>query len=1062
MTGKVQLSPRLQRRPYRLSTSLLPNVRLAGAIALGLALAYAPGVLHARGANQDTVAAPQTHVTDKSPDGKPVDKAKAGAQKKATNVAGVTVTGLRASIESSESLKRNASQIVDSVTAANINSMPDRTVTEVLQRISGVTVDHFLADTDPDHPSAEGSGVLIRGLPYVKSLLNGNTSFSANNGRSLSFEDVPAELMQGVDVYKNPSAELIEGGIGGTVNLRTRMPFDNPGQVTAFSFGINEGDRSVKTRPSTSFLWSNRWKTENLGEFGLLFDVSDSELASRSVGIQTNPFLLEPADNLGACPCEPNPGDHNVAVPGDLNWRQMDMKRRRIGLYGALQWRPTSSLEIYSRFLRSNYNLRWNEHNVQTNESNYYNMVPVPGTAFSYDGNGVFQNGTMVSNAWKGAPSAAPLLVPGSAWPPIGNTEYYAQNRVNTQFTRTTDWTSGFKFNVNDHVLLSGSLQFVRSIADSLDFSVYNQFYMAPATVDLSGSVPGLTLTNPTYQYLPRPDSPGDPSSLTNPANYYVGAAMDHLQHDWAMDRAARLDMEYYFDDSDWLQYFKVGVRSTNYDAHSNNTNSSYNWGAISQVWMGDYTGPSSLAWANNLPSWMEEQFKFSNFIGGSTVPTRLWFPSNELVGNYRKAIPALQAIAMSGGWCPQFTKDGSCTPGSAMSDNHMHQQTQAAYAMLFFGNDSALGIPFDGNIGVRFVHTGTRSNGSVTFPTSTAITGNASSITPAQMALFNGANEAIDGRASYNNVLPSLNLRFKLTHDLQFRLAASKAISRPPVSQLNSYMKIGTSWSATQTGQQASFAGFTASTGGNPDLRPMEANQFDAALEWYWAPTSELYVTLFKKNISNYINTITHVQTIKGQPIAVTGPENSGSGIVKGAEVGYSQFFDFLPGPLKGLGVKVNYTFLQSSKLSGSSSCDPNHPNGSCDTSDVVTNPPLPMQGLSHHNYNVTGMYEYGNWSARLAWSWRSRYLIASQDSGDTYLPVWDAGSGRLDSTVFYHINKSMQVGLRMNNLTNTTTRVLMGPTTYTNGYVDHSLYTRSVFREDRRYELVFRATFQ
>ncbi|MCT7145099.1 hypothetical protein, partial [Salmonella enterica] len=79
-----------------------------------------------------------------------------------------------------------------------------------------------------------------------------------------------------VDVYKNPSAELIEGGIAGTVNLRTRMPFDNPGQVVSFSTGINEGDMAKKNRPSASFLYSNRWKTESLGEFGALIDVSYS------------------------------------------------------------------------------------------------------------------------------------------------------------------------------------------------------------------------------------------------------------------------------------------------------------------------------------------------------------------------------------------------------------------------------------------------------------------------------------------------------------------------------------------------------------------------------------------------------------------------------------------------------------------------------------------------------------------------------------------------------------------------------------------------------------------
>ncbi|EIL91236.1 TonB-dependent receptor [Rhodanobacter sp. 115] len=1004
-----------------------------------MALAYLPGALHAQDANQGAGAAQEAGTP-----AKPAVKAgKPGEQKDVKDLTAVTVTGIRASLESAESLKQNASQIIDSVTATDINALPDRSVTETLQRISGVTVDHFLADNDPDHPSAEGSGVLIRGLPYVASELNGRDSFSANNGRALGFEDVPAELMEGVDVYKNPSAEIIEGGIGGTVNLRTRMPFDT-GKATAFSYGINEGDMSKKSKPSASFLYSNTWKTENLGDFGVLFDVSYSELASRNDGIQTNPYVLRP-DTTDSSYYAPDiaagaPNGEGF-VPGDINWQQMDMQRRRIGLYGAFQWRPTKDLELYSQFFRSNYNLHWNEHWVQTNENNYNAVMPEDGTAFTYDGGGVFQNGWMASNAWHGSPSAGPA----------GNVEYYTDNRMQTQFTRTTDWSNGFKYNISDNMLLTGDLQFVRSISDTLDFSVYDQFYMPPADVNLSGSVPSLT--------------PSDPGYLANPANYYLGAAMDHIEHDYGMERAARLDLEYDFD-SDWLRNLRIGVRATDRDAYSNNTNSSYNWGAISQPWMGDYTGPSSLDWLDKVPSWMSEQFTMPDFYRGANLPTTLWFPSNALVGNYAKAIQALYAEEMSGGWCAQGTTDGSCTPGAGMSQNHMNEKTQAAYVSLYFGSPDDR---FEGNVGVRLVRTSVSSNGSVTFPST--IAGDASTLTPEQLAMFSGAVEPINGSSDYRNALPSLNLRYKITDDLQWRFAASKAMSRPDISQLNSYLTIGASWGGA-AGQESHITGWTGATGGNPDLKPMEANQFDTALEWYFAPAGELYTTVFYKKIKNYITNEISTQVINGQDIAVTGPVNAGDGRVKGFEVGYSQFFSFLPGAWSGLGVQANYTFLQSSKIAGTTSCDPDHNNGSCSSDMIVTNPPLPMAGLSPHSYNLTAMYEHSKWSGRLAWSWRGRYLITSEDSGDTYLPMWNASSGQLDGSVFYRVDKDWQVGLLLNNITDTTTRVLMGPTTYTGnsatnpttapaGYVDHNLYTRAIFLNDRRYELVVRAKF-
>jgi TonB-dependent receptor len=1035
-------------RQFKLTTLSVAAIQALILAAPAVAQSVAPAPAGAASAPGAAASAPT------APQAKPASKAEASAETQT-----VVVSGIRGSLQSSQYLKQNADQIIDSVTATDINALPDRSVTETLQRISGVTVDHFLADDDPDHPSAEGSGVLIRGLPYVASQLNGRESFSANNGRALGFQDVPAELMAGVDVYKNPSAEIIEGGIGGTVNLRTRMPFDTSGRVTAFSLGANRGDMAKETKPSASFLYSNRWNTP-AGEFGALVDVAYSALNTRSDGIQTNPYVLEDPNNLGACPCEPTSGSGSVAVPGDINWSEQQMQRKRTGLYGALQWKPNDRLELSTQFFRSNYYLQWNQHWVQTNEGNYYDMVPSPGTTFAYNGAGVFQSGTMLSNAWKGNPSAAPTLNTG--WPPLGGANYYTDNRLSTQTTSTTDWSNGFKFRVNDRFRVTGDFQLVRSTSNTVDFSVYNQFYMPPSTVSVLGT-PSLVLTNPTYAYTP--DKGGvvtnDPNSLTDPSNYYLGAAMDHLERDTGTQRSLRLDGEYDLDNA-WLQYVRFGARFTDRDAFSNNTNSSYNWGPISQVWSSGAT-PATLQWIPKIPSSMEQLWSMGNFYHGANLPTTLWFPSMSLVKNYAAAGAQLQPLEIAaGGWCPQGTTDGSCTPGSPMSNNGMKEKTQAAYGSLYFGNDTALPVPVDGNIGLRAVHTSVSANGSVTFPAASDTSGgDASTISPAQLALFTGASEPIDGKTSYTDILPSLNLRFKLTKELQLRLAASKAMSRPDISQLNSYMKIGTSWTGAGAGEQEQFAGFTASTGGNPALKPMTANQFDAALEWYFSQTGSLYGTAFDKNIKDYVTTETWTDTIMGQPVAVTGPVNAGNGTVKGLEVGYQQFFDFLPGFLKGFGVQANYTYLQSSKIGGTTSCDPNHGNGSCASGSIVNNPALPMAGLSPHSYNLTGMFENSDWSARLAWSWRSKYLITPEDTGDTYLPMWSGSFGQLDGSVFYHITKDMQLGLLANNLNRATTHVLMGPTTYTNGYVDPNLYTRSINQSDRRFELVLRDTF-
>ncbi len=210
---------------------------------------------------------------------------------KAKDLDKVVVTGIRGSVQKAQEIKREADTFVDSVTAQDIGALPDRSVTETLSRIPGVTIDRFLSVGDPEHFSAEGGGVQVRGLTQVRSELNGRDSFSASGGRSLGFQDVPSELMAGVDVYKNQKADMIEGGLGGSVNLRTFMPFDFEGQKIGASLSQNYGDFTKQSKPSASGLYSNRWKTESGGEFGFLVDIAHSELATRTDGIFVRPFF---------------------------------------------------------------------------------------------------------------------------------------------------------------------------------------------------------------------------------------------------------------------------------------------------------------------------------------------------------------------------------------------------------------------------------------------------------------------------------------------------------------------------------------------------------------------------------------------------------------------------------------------------------------------------------------------------------------------------------------------------------------------------------------------------
>ena len=489
----------------------LPLARLSGAIALGLLCCGAPG-LHAQpatatvqGQAQDQDASTASATDAKSPK----EKAAKAGDKQVKDLSTVTVTGIRASVEKAQDIKRDADTFVDSLSATDIGALPDRSVTETLSRIPGVTIDHFLSQGDPEHFSAEGNGVQVRGLTQVRSELNGGDSFSANGGRALSFQDVPSELMSGVDVYKNQTAEMIEGGLGGTVNLRTFMPFDFQGQKIAASASENYGNFVKKYKPSASVLYSNRWQT-SLGEMGFLVDLADSRLATRTDGLFVRPFFKN-ADG--------------VWVPRGADWRTLLYDRKRDGAYLAFQWRPNDDLDLYATAFQSRYHEVWNEDAIFV--SNDPTQVTVDASQPSQINGGVFQSGRLTQSG--GMPMGTDI-------------------RASNSHSKTTDFSTGMKWRLGTSTELTSSLQFVKATTDSLD-----------STVALGTNVPYIDIAlNGTS-----PPRIGVDSNFTgDPANYYWGFTMDHQDQNYAKELSWRADIDHSFTDG-FVQGVKGGVRVT-------------------------------------------------------------------------------------------------------------------------------------------------------------------------------------------------------------------------------------------------------------------------------------------------------------------------------------------------------------------------------------------------------------------------------------------------------------------------------------------------------------------
>jgi len=239
----------------------------------------------------------------------------------------VLVIGQRESLRAGLQLKRQGAGISDAVVADEINRLPDINLTEALQRVTGVQA---------ARDRGEGAGLTVRGLGQVQATLNGREIFTAGSGRVLDFADLPSEMVAALTVHKSASAEQIEGGIGGLVNLRTRAPFDFAQGATVLSLRALHGDLAGRTEAQGSVLAGRRWRGTDGGEWGWLANVSLQERAFR-----------EDQKGTGAPQARSDllPGQ-TVFAPGATSESTSAGLRRRTAATLVLQWRSAAGLAL--------------------------------------------------------------------------------------------------------------------------------------------------------------------------------------------------------------------------------------------------------------------------------------------------------------------------------------------------------------------------------------------------------------------------------------------------------------------------------------------------------------------------------------------------------------------------------------------------------------------------------------------------------------------------------------------------------------------------------------------
>jgi iron complex outermembrane receptor protein len=849
----------------------------------------------------------------------------------------VVVTGIRQSMENALQMKRFADTIQDSIVASDIGKLPDVTAIDAIQRIPGIQISRQLGEgggTVTIGGSVVDSGYEIRGLPQAETLLNGREVFSAQGSRVLNLADIPSALLAGIDVYKDPTADQIEGGIAGTVNLRTHKPFDFSGLELEGSAEEQYGDLIGQAKPAFTGLASDTWYT-GAGKVGALLTLSYQDRSYREDSA-TNNAIATSTNGTGTYTYLN--GVYNTMFVGD---------RRRSGVDAVLQWQPADDFQTYAEV--SSEDFVWAQ--------NQYTFSSAGSPAYTPSFGKIAGNGIQSASLFPGTADAQSITFTNAAVGSVG--AWRTVEDVNRQFSLHAKWTPG-------QWTFAGDASYTKA-TERLNNPAVFVSGVTPLLTQVS-SLGGIPESIPT-------NADGSAFNMLDLANY--GNAESYMydteQHFRGSEGALRLDVTYALP-TGFFRSVQTGMRLADRKDAFNQ------WSDFGVVSAADIQGN---------PQWFHE-VPLSPFFSATE--------SNAVQPQYLVFNPDLLHYNLLG-----VDQAFGITPAAdtGAQDYHADERDYAGYLRLDFGADWA--IPMSGNIGVRVV----------------------------RHEDFMSGEEQLAGVYVPNNFslgqtepLPSLNLLFKLTHDLQLRVAASKAISYPDFTQISP--------SITLLPAQG------VARGGNPDLKPTKASQVDASLEWYFARGSALTADVFYKHLTDFIlqETQQNAFTEGGVTYNLTGAIDGGSGTIKGVEFGYQQFFRNLPGLLSGLGVEANYTYLQAAAPT------------------AVVGQTTTLPGLSKNSYNLIGIYEKGPASFRLAYNWRSQFYNSIYNGSTAQLasnPIYTKQYGWLDASFEYNVNTWLSLYAQGTNLLRTRITQFYGVQTLPQSYTI----------DDRQATLGFRVKF-
>lgn len=876
----------------------------------------------------------------------------------------IQVTGIRASVQAAQEIKRDAPSVVEAITLQDLGKFTDSNITDALERLPGVSIDR-----NPLPQFGGGDSVAIRGLgaDYSSTTINGRDALGTPNfygqaSRNFDFASVPPEIISGVTVYKTSTSDLIEPGMAGQVDMKTLRPLDYAANRSGDYFGSitaagSKYDGDGQVGPRVSGIIGGKFFDGTVGAYLTLLQSTDYEHLAQfetydnqySLGIQNPNGTVKQYNNVWA-------------TWGTDSW-EPELKSEKFATSAGVQFKPNENLDIMLDGIYDHYSI------LEQAQADYFQS------------SGIF-NLTPASIAQPGAAVIGGLAVPGVS---NGGLTYFNTSKISNIIPAGSPNSGSLSYDapfndLNDYHYFVGGLNAVwKSDDDRLRISTDiahsdNDYFLHWQRSYLQNGIGGEDIYNaqgtfPMYTFL---NTPG--TAVTNPNSYTSYGFVEDFEKENRGNRDSyRVDLGYRV-----LEGLteKLGV---NYQATSTRFISmNFDPGTFPTVVPANYFVPgttSLIAWPVGLPN-----ASAANFCAANRAFCN---QTNQNIGSLAGGFPSKSGTPSAPG--VPFVP---ATPGDVFDLNTtesymLDEQNTAFYDQLDFKGDIN-GLKYSGNVGLRAVHEqveGTAFQGVVT--TVGYYTG----------GVLTSVVAPITERNAYWEYLPSVNFSLNPLDNLALRFGFSKTISLPSAQQL---APIGTVDVIVPT--KSGIAEPSQATTNNTDLKPTLAKNYDITIEYYTDYGGAYIGSVFYKDVQDLItNVVEDNQTLPGQGsrlFVLNSVINGSAGHAEGFELGTNQPFTFLPAPWDGFGIQGNYTFVE--------------------TATDVNGFPTQFVGSSKDNLNINTYYEKLGYGARVAYLYRSSYVNDFANGVDIVRP-----QTQIDASVSKKFTDHLEMILTGSNLT-------------------------------------------